>query len=221
MSKPVYIIGSGYSLQNFDFSQLRNKNTITINKSIFNVPNPNYFITIDYTFLQNKIRYQKKDFKKINIPKIFVANYDNTYIKNINGKIVDTRYNMTYELEDYNMIIRSYRANGLGFTFNDFRSGYNSGFCAFQFAVLMEFNPIYLLGFDLKIDKITNQTHYHGGYGENPAKFKKKLDNYYKQFVKGIDILKYRKPDIQVINCSSISRLNGVIPYKTFETIYE
>ena len=54
--KEVFIIGGGSSLKNFQFECLTDRDTITINMSIFHVPNPNYFITVDYTFLYKMIQ---------------------------------------------------------------------------------------------------------------------------------------------------------------------
>ena len=48
----VFIVGGGTRLSGFDFNKLKNKNVIAVNKSICYVPNANYFITMDYTFLR-------------------------------------------------------------------------------------------------------------------------------------------------------------------------
>lgn len=212
MNNPIYIIGGGESLKGFDFISLINKTTIAINKSIFHVTNADYFITIDYSFL-GKIRHSLKDFKRSNATKIFVANYDNEYIKDREGKIIDTRWNLVYDLRDFHLIIKSKHAKGIGFSFKDFRSGYNSAGCALQFAVLMGYNPIYLLGIDLVARECT---HYHDGYGDNPSRFNIKLNNYYNNFSKALQWLKEIKPEIKVYSCSSVSRLNDIIEYKPY-----
>ena len=51
MSNSIFIVGGGPSLKGFDFGILRNQETIVVNNAIFDVPNPNYFITMDYTWL--------------------------------------------------------------------------------------------------------------------------------------------------------------------------
>jgi len=204
----VYIVGGGPSLKNFDFSTLTNKCTIVVNKSIFHTPNPNYFISVDYTFLQ-KVR--TKNFHSIPVKKFFVADFSHPFLKEVNGQITDTRYNLTYDLRDYNLLIRAYKREGIGYTFKDFRTGRNSGFCALQLAVIFDFKKIYLLGIDL--DK-QRQTHYHEGYGERLNSFNSKLDEYYNYFKIGLEQLKRERPDIQVISCSPSSRLNQTIEYQ-------
>ena len=207
-TKEVYIIGGGTSLKGFDFNKLKDKTTIAVNKSCLTVPNLDYFITMDFTAL-------KKIGMELVAPyigtRIFIANFSKPYLREINGQIIDTRFNLVYTLNDFTMMIKSWVEEGIGFYFWDFRSGNNSGYCALQFAILMGFNPIYLLGIDL----VTLEgTHFHGGYGESKESFQKKLDSYYQYFVQGIKELKEKKPEIKIYSCSKISRLNNIIEYK-------
>lgn len=201
----VYIIGGGTSLKGFDFNKLKDKTTIAINKSCLTVPNLDYFITMDFTALKKigKISYVGT--------KIFIANFAKPYLKEINGQIIDTRFGLVYTLNDFTMIIKSWAEEGIGFDFRHFRSGNNSGYCALQFAVLMGFNPIHLLGIDLVV---TEKTHFHNGYNQDIEKFKQKLEEYYKNFTIGIKELKKKKSDIKLYSCSSISRLNNILEYK-------
>ena len=209
MRKEVFVIGGGSSLKDFDFGKLNEKDTIIVNKAIQYVPNPTYFITIDFTVLKKMSRIYD-----ISPTKIFVANFTKPYLQEKEGRIVDIRFPLVYKLEDFNMIIKSYKTEGMGIKFNDFRNGDNSGFCALQLAVVLGYEEIYLLGIDLNVDK---ETHFHGGYGESKEKFVKKLDKYYENFVIGLNELKNKKPNIKVISCSPISKLNGIIPYKEFK----
>lgn len=208
MRKEVYIIGGGNSLKNFDFNKLKDKDTIVVNKAIKYVPNPTYFITMDFTVL-----------KKIGLDlvapylgtKIFVANFAKSYLKEQNGQIIDTRFGLIYTLNDFTMIIKSWEETGMGFDFENFRSGNNSGYCALQLAILLGYEEIYLLGIDLVTSE---ETHFHKGYGESKEKFDKKLEEYYINFVIGLNELKAKYPDIQVYSCSKISRLKDILPYK-------
>lgn len=206
MNKEAYIIGGGISLKGFDFSRLKDKTTIAVNKSYPYVPNLDYFITMDFTALR-KI----KSIEKSSPTKVFIANFAKFYLQERDGKIVDTRFDLVYDLINFNMIIKSYKTDGIGLKFNDFRNGDNSGFCALQFAILMGFNPIYLLGIDLKVDK---ETHFHGGYNQDKKSFQKKLDSYYEYFIQGIKELKEKRPDIKMYSCSDISKLNNLLEYK-------
>ena len=206
--KSAYIIGGGTSLKDFDFNKLKDKITIAVNKSCLTVPDLDYFITMDFTAL-------KKIGMELAAPyigtRVFIANFAKPYLKEQNGQIIDTRFNLVYTLNGFTMIIKSWVEEGIGFNFWDFRSGNNSGYCALQFAVLMGFNPIYLLGIDLTT---SGGTHFHGGYGESKESFQKKLDLYYQSFVQGIKEIKNKRPDIKMYSCSSISKLNNIIEYK-------
>ena len=47
MRDEVFIVGGGSSLSGFDFQKLKNRDTIAINMSALDVPNPTYCITAD------------------------------------------------------------------------------------------------------------------------------------------------------------------------------
>ena len=207
MRERVFIICGGPSLRDFDFSKLKNEDTITVNKSIFDVPSPNYFITVDYTFLQ-KINISQ--FKSIKTRKVFVVDFHFPFLKEQNGLIVDTRTNLIYYLNAFDFVVKSYKAEGIGYSFDDFRTGLNSGYCALQLAVILGYKEIYLLGLDLNVDKAT---HYHGGYGEGKSSFKCKLETYCNYFGVGLGLLISNRRGIKVISGSSTSRLNQIIPY--------
>jgi len=206
MNKKVFVIGGGTSLRDFDFNKVKDETTIAVNKSYYHVPNLNYFVTIDFTVL-------RKIGNNINSPatKIFIANFSVPSLQEIDGRIIDTRWNLVYDLKAFDIIIKSRKKDGIGFTFKDFRTGGNSGYCALQLAIALGYTEINLLGMDLVVN---NGTHFHGGYGELPQTFSKKLDPYYDSFRKGLEELKIKRPDIKVYSCSKISRLNSILEYK-------
>lgn len=209
--KEVYIVGGGTSLNKFDFSILADKDTIAVNKAITYVPSPNFFITMDYTFCHKRHGLDLKGFNSYNTSKIFIANFGDNILIEKEGRIIDSRFNLIYDLKEYNMIIKSNIKFGIGFSFNDFRCGNNSAYSALQFAVLMGYQEINLLGVDLVV--IDNQTHFHKGYGETVEKFNNKLESYYQCFKQGIEEIQKQK-DIEIYSYSKISRLNSIIPYK-------
>lgn len=212
MEKEVYIIGGGPSLKKFDFELLSEKDTIVVNKSILDIPNANYFVTVDYTFLR-KVGSPKLGGDTV--AKVFVACLHFDYMCEEEGIITDSRTGMKYDLSAFDVIIKSRRADGIGYSLGDFRNGLNSGYCALQLAVILGYKKINLLGIDLQVD--SNQaeliTHYHGGYGQDPYKFAMKLEEYYVHFVGGLQRLK-DETDIEVVSLSPTSRLNEVIPYR-------
>jgi len=114
-------------------------------------------------------------------------------------------------LKDFDIIIKSYTMGNFGFRWNDFRNGDNSGFCAVQMAILLGYKDIRLVGMDFNVG---NLSHFHRGYGEPKYKFERKLNEYYRIFSHAIQNLKNKRKDIQIYNCSSLSRLNELLPYK-------
>lgn len=213
LGEEVYIIGGGPSLKHFNFNVLRNKITIAANKSIFDIPSPDYFISVDYTFLR---KVKKYSFSTINAKKFFVADFSHPDLVEIDGQIIDKRFNLVYNLREYDRVIKAQKFLGIGYSFEDFNAGRNSGYCALQLAVILGFKKIYLLGIDLGNQK---DTHYHEGYGQSRSIFESKLDEYYEYFLIGLEQLIHERPDIQVISCSKISRLNDIISYCPVEEV--
>ena len=213
-NKEIYIIGGGCSITPKMVKLLENKTTIAVNKSFLYFPKSNYFVTMDFTAL-NKIKSGLKLINESQATRIFIANFTKPYIKEINGRIIDTRTNLIYELKDFDLIIKSHKEEGIGLTFKEFVNGNNSGYCAFQTAVILGYKNIYLCGIDLKLSGI--YSHFHGGYNEPIKRFEEKLEGYFQNWKKGIEELKILKPNIKVYSCSKISRLNGIIPYKPIE----
>ena len=213
MKDDVYIIGGGISLKGFDFRKLKDKNTIVVNMSAFDVPNPTYCITADSGILR---KVQEGYFKDIDTTWVLVTNPNHCSMKWKNGVFKHIHSGYVYNLFAVNMIIRNAGVEGIGFEFKDFRTGYNSGFCAFQLAFLLGYKRIHLLGFDL-CEK-DSRTHYHNRYRNKKTISDKMFEKFYTNFVLAIGILK-EKTDIEVISHSKISRLNSFIPYLSWEYV--
>jgi len=208
MKDSVFIVGGGPSLKNFDFNFLKGKDVIAVNKAVFDVPDPKYFITVDYTFI-NKVTREK--LKTINCKKVFVVDTAYDFIKKINGVYVDTRCNLKYtDLDIFDRIIEAKNQDGFGYSFDKFSTGINSGYCALQLAIILGYKNIYLLGFDFR--SISKKTHYHEGYGQNWKVFNKTLDLYLNKFRAGLEQLKV-DGKINVYSCSKISKLNRILEY--------
>jgi len=205
MDNQVYIIGGGSSLKDFDFKRLKDKTTICVNKSIFDVPNPDYFITMDYSFL-NKIDLKK--FRKIKCPKIFIVDLDLPYMTEQGGKVFDVRTGITYHFNEFDIVIKSKFTKGIGFKWNEFYNGLHSGFCGIQFASLMGYENIYLLGYDYNKE---GDIHYHDSY-EGKTQFRQKCDEYLDHMQIGLQELMIQK--INVVSCSKNSLLNNFLEYE-------
>jgi len=201
----VFIVGGGPSLREFNFGCLNTEDVIVTNVAIFDVPKAKFFITIDYSFIL-KITNRLQEFDQSDVTKVFVAGLHHENLVEKRGQIRDTRYNLVYDLSRFDIILKSYNETGCGRTWNDFRSGLNSGFCAFQLAVLLGYKKIYLLGMDLLGTK--KDTHYHNQYVGN-TDFHNKLYVYDTMFRHGIE-----ETDATVISCCSTSSLNNVISFQ-------
>ncbi len=210
----VFIIGGGSSLIGFPFNQLKDKNTIAVNMAAFDVPNPTYCITADSSIFR---RIQEGYFKGIDTTWAMVTNAEHCSMKFRNGQFKNEKTGYVHNPFCVNMLIRNAGVDGIGFSFKDFKTGYNSGFCGFQLAILLRYKRIYLLGFDL--NPKTARCHYHNKYDNGKKRIPdKRLDLYYNNFKLALKTIK-EKTDIEVISCSKNSRLNNLIPYKPFEKL--
>lgn len=200
----VFIVGGGSSLKGFDFSLLNGKDTIAVNKSVFYLNNPTYFITLDYTF-ESKVG--KERLQQVSCPKFFVAQKFLPYLKEKEGRLIDTRLDLIYDLSNFDVIVKSYRKSFFGTTWNAFATCHNSGAAAIQLAILLGYKTIYLLGLDYRI---TGEIHFHEGYGQAKERFAHSLEDYAKLTLETVE---QWKGEQKIISCSPISILNAVIPY--------
>jgi hypothetical protein len=223
MKRKVFIVGGGPSLIGFDFMKLKDHDTICINVSVFNTPDPNFFITKDYTFFE-KLRINNSKthprnlknrdrFNNLTATKFFVACYAGNQVKDVNGRIVDTRLDLVYDLDVVDVILKSRQMFGLGGKFNDFRCGGDSGYSALQLAIILGYTEIYLLGLDFCTEG--DFTHYHQQYKRTVSKevYDVKLDSWSCSWIKSLDQLESWFPNVRVYSCSSISKLNSTIPH--------
>jgi len=210
--KRIFIVGGGSSLTGFRFDKLNNVDCITINRSLFDVPSPKYFITIDHSFLfKIKNKNERKIFNRTKATKFFAANFGSGQLQYRDGAVFCTKTKKKYDLSAFDIVIKSMEVGGLGFDWKDFKTGNCSGFCAMQLAVLLGYRKICLLGIDLVASE-AGAVHYHNAPGYNPAKTLRALDEYFNYFAAGIKVA--NKRGVDVISCSGISRLNQIIPYE-------
>ena len=82
--------------------------------------------------------------------------------------------------------------------------GNNSGFGALMLAIALGANPIYLLGYDMKIE---SKTHWHSGYpNQNAEKLRNRLLIFKKQFEEFANPIK--KLGIDIVNLNPNSALS-------------
>jgi len=200
----VVIVGGGPSLKQFNFEKLNEFDTIVTNQAFCFLENPTYFLTVDYTFLR---QVHRPLFDELDATKVFVLNNALPEIIDYNGIIRDVRNNVLYDLSMYDLIIKSRRADGLGWTMGDFRTGINSGYAAFQLAVILGYKRIHLIGIDLCI--IDREKHFHNLY-KHDILTQAKLETYFEYFKVGIELAK--QAGISISCGSSQSRLAELIP---------
>tara|TARA_R100000541_G_scaffold57099_1_gene66969 strand:- start:925 stop:2451 length:1527 start_codon:yes stop_codon:yes gene_type:complete len=215
-SEICFVVGGGPSLNGFDFNQLNEFDTIAVNKAVEYIPNPNYFITTDYSyFIKAALPIERIKQKSQNT--YFVANMTHDYMSFQNGRVVDTRRNFVYnDLYQYTGVIESNNIDGFGSSLAEFSNGGNSGHCGIQLALLLGYKKIYLLGFDLNAD---GQTHFHQSYREVDQKsFKGKVKGYGETLLKSLADYKGSQEIINLSN-SSILTTSPHIKTESFNDI--
>ena len=210
----IFIIGGGSSLIGFPFNQLKDKNTIAVNMAALDVPSPTFCITADSGIFR---KVQEGYFTSVNTTWVMVTNPEHCSMKFRNGIFKNEKTGYVHNPFCVNMLIRNAGVEGIGFSFKDFKTGYNSGFCGFQLAVLLRYKKIYLLGFDLNPTAV--RCHYHDKYNNGKKRIPdNRLNLYYNNFKLAFETIK-KKTDIEVISCSKNSRLNSLIKFIPFEKL--
>lgn len=213
----VYVIGGGSSLDVSSLKNLNDGDIIAVNKAIEYVPMADFFITMDYTFLSGKsnmsqiLAKSKKTF--------FVANLASKHLnKDFAGNYYDSKFNIKYSIvKQFSNVVESSQAldfkTGFGLNLTNFANGYNSGFCAIQLAILLEYSEIHLLGFDLTI--INSKTHFHNLY-TNTSHFTKNLELFQNTFATAFKKLPASQLN-KFVSHSKVSFLNQFLTKFSFD----
>jgi len=190
--KRVFVIGSGPSLKGFDFSLLKDEETIAVNHTIEHYKDCKYHLFGDPR-VYDYIKDIYKDYKGM----IFASHHaDLEKIERENDRMIVFSKNwkrVTEKLED-----------GL---YSDF----NSGMEAVNLALVMGAKEIYLLGLDF----CSHEGEYYF-YGR-PKWYTQNVDGVDSLLKKRVQFWDNFKPYAdRIFNCSSISRIK-VFPYKSIE----
>ncbi len=150
-----FIIGGGPSLMGFDFECLRGRGRIIIiNKGFIRVPFADVLFFMDHASFYISLK------RGLFGPEAITAWGEFPGIKvflNLRGRRVEDAYS-----------VRSLGRRGLSTNLRrGLYHGNNSGYGAIEFAICMQANPIYLLGYDMKF--LGAVTHWHGGYGHRQS----------------------------------------------------
>lgn len=188
--KRCIIIGGGPSLENFNFSVLNSELTIGVNKA-FIVHNSTVNYAMDLRFYSSLTEPSKKDPKAVELHQQWL-NYKGIKLFLRTSKKVKFGPSVYY--------VNSLRRKVLSFNLNEgIHGGNNSGFGALMLAIALGANPIGLLGFDLKVNKKKNRTHWHEGYfHQNVHEMPRKLESFAKCFEEFAPTIEQHK--IKVVN---------------------
>lgn len=192
----IFVVGGGPSLKGFLFERLRGRHTIAVNTAIIDVPEPKYFLTADTSYAKKAI---KNKFWNVKTTKVLVTSPTHPCYDRVKDYLME-----------YDVVIKFSQLFDVGFEFNTFGTGRNSGFCAMQFALLLGYKKIYLLGFDLLVQG--TDLHYHTRYGTTQYA----MDSFFPNFVTGLENIR-KNTSVEILSCSSISRLNQYIPFVSLE----
>lgn len=253
MNDTAFIVGGGPSLYGFDFRRLRGHDNITVNDSVFFAPDPVAWISMDYTWLlKNGVEYGKiqgrKDAAFFNkkMKRFFLVAFGGERLGWTENGIIDREKNVKYDLRPFDRVIHTSGYGGLGYSFDDFRSGSDSGFAAIQLAVVLGYRQIYLLGMDFKVVdtgrqsssdvgpvirtvhgmyrplvpsiRLEARTHFHTKTSKDrAAALQKKLDEFMIPYPKMLS--EAAAAGIRIFSCSKISKLNEFVQYVDVGTL--
>ena len=202
----VFIVGSGPSLEGFDFNLIMGKDTIAVNYAAFHIPQLNYFITADSGVI------------KKTADKNFLGLDEQTEKVVVIGPGHSRYYIVKGVLPKFDRVIRPKRFDGhIGFSYKEFATGKNTGFCALQFAVILGYKKIYLLGIDLGMKG--RQKYFYEGARDSKAS-RRIPPAFFRHFKYGLKRLE-EVSDVKVISCSKVSKLNECILYVPVESVLD
>lgn len=167
-NEPCFIVGGGESLKDFDFNSLTGRRTIGINRA-FEKFSPDILYSMDTRFHSWVLNLNLDNHDKSNVCEKWYT-YTGYKVMLAPLSYFEFGYNRVYVIKRIldKCISRDLSAGIYG--------GNNSGFGAVMLAIALGANPIYLLGYDMKIEKTS---HWHSGYpGQDYDNLRQKLDTY-------------------------------------------
>ena len=173
--KTCWIMGGGPT------HQIVNPNcaVFATNRSIEDYPLADFFVTMDYSFVEN---FRPKPMGS----SFFIINKTKPYLS-VSDVVEDTRFGKKYDLSDFDVTIKSTQESGFGKKFFDFSNGSNTGHCAIQLALLLGYKEIHLNGIDMAV---TDRTHYHSGYGVSCTAWQDRTTRYLENLQPGLRMAK-------------------------------
>jgi len=203
------VIGGGPSLEHFNWSLLRGWRTIGVNR-VYEKHDPTIIFSMDKRFFNwavTEAKYGKEAKKK------FMESKAIKVWRWTPGRVFPSYIHIVEDFKNYS---RAYYAIspslklGIG-------HGNNSGYAATNIAVCLGANPIYLLGFDLKVTD--GKKHWHDGHPKSQPD--KVLDNFRVSFERAKP--KLSKMGVKVINVvvnNPSQTALKVYPIKTVKEVF-
>jgi hypothetical protein len=204
--KRCFILGGGPSLTGFNFDLIKNECTIGINKAFMYFPTTlNYSMDLKF---HDQIYAKRTDDDK----KLYEA-----WI-NYKGIKIFLKVNNKYKFDPSVTLVNKLDQKVISFDVNKgIHSGNNSGAGALFLAISLGVKEIFLLGYDLKVNKLSKKTHFHSGYdGQDVDNFPKKLNNFIRCFEEFA--LSIKNNGVNVINLNPDSALT-CFPFSTIENV--
>lgn len=224
--QPCFVVGGGYSLNDFDFDLLQGQNVIAVNRSFEKCHFAQFFITMDYRFLlwlaNGTLGWDALQlFGKFEGEKFFV----NTAEKHPDDFPIEVTEltPLVGESPHYTVGVSRDLSEGL------YSMG-NSGGAGIQLAIILGANPIYLLGFDG--DQKNDKSHHHPEYpiptkGESLRHYKSNFEIFAPMAEKkGIKIININDPEQCGIQCFEFIELETdrnpyiVVSFHTDDEVY-
>ena len=196
--KPCFIVGGGPSLKDFDWTKLKGRRTIGINRA-FERFEPMIIFSMDTDFID----------WVMNDKYALVKDGAETKTKFLASKAYKVWLRMTpVELPKNFFIVRiakSYFYALKNFSLSPMQEGIchgdNSGYAALNLAVCLGANPIYLLGFDCKHEN--GRSHWHEGHIQKQEE--ERAEKWVKRF--NVAAEKLAPTDFRVVNLNPDSAI--------------
>jgi len=205
--KRCFIIGGGESIKGIDFNRLKGEHVIGVNRS-FEFVDTEILFLMDIKFHDEVTKgtlneYTKKDVKK----KWDEFKGVKVLLCPVSPYPLDSTIHMVRRIE------RKYVSLDIS---EGVYGGSNSGFGALMLAIAMGANPIYLLGYDLRVEHFT---HWHSGYPKQTYYEQKektiRFRDGFMEFSKTIKSLGFNVVNLfrdSGINCFEFDDIDAVLP---------
>ena len=176
--KKIFVVCTGSSLKDFNFSLLKDKTCMVVNKAYMSVPNWKYMFAIDKEMFED----YNKDYDASERPDRVIYTIDKYSVN-------DIPFHLKVK-QGYIDIVRLRKSKEYLSGYGYIKSFMNSGACALELAIKMGYDDIRLLGMDL------GGMHYYDGKSFDYSRTVKYMEEF-------SGIVSMKLLDIQVLRYDS------------------